>query len=236
MGVFFYGTTRQCNPTGERNSEKDCPSPRRDRDQHTQGRQQMSVILKNQGPTFQEVAKLGGKPAQVYAVLWASASMDQRLDPNLHLEWEDRRDCGGTSEWTVSGLAKHLGACKKSVSKALCVLLDQGFIQVQGYARSKTGTKHTVWRVTVPSQLEAVRHSIGLMGSPSERWKARIKQRRWLYNGEIWDTTGDPITFQEGFDPNYHGLYAKDHTRKVTHRVAYYNQTTPRFSQSVVIA
>ena len=42
MGVFFYVTTRQCNSTGERNSEKDCPSPRRDREEHTQGEQLMN--------------------------------------------------------------------------------------------------------------------------------------------------------------------------------------------------
>lgn len=196
----------------------------------------MSVLLKNQGPSFQEVAKLGGKPAQVYAVLWASASMDQRLDPRVHLEWEERRDCGGTSEWTVTGLADHLGACKKSVRRALCVLLDEGFIQVQGYKKSKTGTKHTVWRVTAPQQMEAYRYALLFMGSPSERWKSQMKTPKLVYNGEIWDTTGDPISFDEGYSPSFHGLYGKDHAKKVTQRVAYFNNTTARFSQSIVIA
>ena len=70
----------------------------------------MSVILNKAVPPFQQVAKLGGKAAQVYGVLWASGLMDVRPDPRLHLKWEDRRDCGGTSSWTVKGLADHLGS------------------------------------------------------------------------------------------------------------------------------
>ncbi len=194
----------------------------------------MSVILNTSTPPFQRVAKLGGKAAQVYGVLWASASMDVRRDPRLHLDWEERRDCGGTSEWTVKGLADHLSSCRKAVSKALCLLLDEGYLQVQGYSRSKQGTKHTIWRVTHPDQLEACRSALLYMSSPSEKWQEQMKAKGYIYQGEIWDITNDPINWDdEGFDPNYHGLYGKDHAKKVTQRVAYYNQTLPRFASNI---
>ena len=194
----------------------------------------MSVILNKAVPPFQAVAKLGGKAAQVYGVLWASGLMDVRPDPRLHLDWEDRRDCGGTSTWTVKGLADHLGSCRKSISQALCLLLDEGFIQVQGYAKSSRGSKHTIWRITHPNDLEACRSALLQMGSPSKRWQEQMKAKGYIYEGEIWDTTNDPINWElEGFDPNYHGLYGEGHAQKVTQRVAYYNMTTARFAANI---
>ena len=193
----------------------------------------MSVILHDTIPPLQDVSKLGGKASQVYGVLWASALMDNRPDPQKHLPWEQRRDCGGTSEWTVTGLADHLKACKKSIRRALCVLLDEGFIQVQGYGNSKTGTKHTIWRVTHPDYLEACRSALCFMGTPSLKWKEQMEAKRYIYQGEIWDITNDPVDWPKHFDPNYFGLYGKDYAKKVTQRVAFFNATTPRFTQTI---
>ncbi len=196
----------------------------------------MSVILTNAEPLLAEVNKdLGKKATQIYLFLWDLAVRDVEYDKRKHLPWEQRRDCGGTSEWTIKGLAGHLGACPKSVRKAICLLLDEGFIQAQGYAKSSTGTKHTVWRVTHPDLLEAYRNALLYMPSPSERWQEQMKAKGYVYQGEIWDTTNEPMSFDDGFDPNYYGLYGKDHAEKVTQRVAYYNMTTPRFSQKIVI-
>ena len=84
--------------------------------------------LQNCCPPLVQVAKLGGLCSQVYAVLWESAYKDVRRDPGLHQQWAARRDCGGTTEWTVKGIANELGSCRKRVGKAIDQLLDNGFI------------------------------------------------------------------------------------------------------------
>ena len=166
----------------------------------------MAVILKGATPPLQEVSKLGGMASRVYGILWESAVVDVRYDNRLHLPWEQRRDCGGTTEWTVKGLSKHMGSCHKDVSKAIAKLMDHGFISVVGYAPSKAGSKHTIFRVTHPDELENTRRVIDIMGEPSERWKRQIKSKKMVYEGEIWDLTNDPVHWGN-FDPNYCGLY-----------------------------
>ena len=161
----------------------------------------MSVILKDVQPPLLEVSKLKGKAAQVYLVLWQSAAMDTRWDKRRHLPWENRRDCGGTSHWTVKGIADHIGLQRKTVSKALCVLLDAGFISVVGYQGSPSGSDHTIWRVTHPDQLAHVKESIEMIGLPSKRWQKRMSTAKSeRYTGEIYDCTEE--------DPSNHWTVA----------------------------
>jgi len=123
----------------------------------------MNFILTDAQPPLLEVSKLKGKAAQVYGVLWQSAVQDVR------------GDCGGTTEWSIKGIADFTGSCRKAVRKALCVLLDSGLISAENYVASEVGSEHTIFRVTHPNQLEAVRHAISIMGSPSIRWQNRLK-------------------------------------------------------------
>ena len=147
-------------------------------------------ILTNSEPPLLEVSKLKGKASQIYGLMWTSAKMDVNYDKRKHLPWEHRRDCGGTTKWTIKGIADHIGLTRKTTSNAVCTLLDNGFITAEYYEPSIHGSEHTVFRVTHPNQLENVRHTISIIGSPSTRWKKRMKTKKdCLYKGEIYDIT-----------------------------------------------
>ena len=147
-------------------------------------------ILTNSEPPLLEVSKLKGKASQIYGLMWTSAKMDVNYDKRKHLPWEHRRDCGGTTKWTIKGIADHIGLTRKTTSNAVCTLLDNGFITAEYYEPSIHGSEHTVFRVTHPNQLENVRHAISIIGSPSTRWKKRMKTKKdCLCKGEIYDIT-----------------------------------------------
>jgi len=134
--------------------------------------------LQNCCPPLVQVAKLGGLCSQVYAVLWESAYKDIRRDPGLHQQWAARRDCGGTTEWTVKGIANELGSCRKRVGKAIDQLLDNGFIIAETYKQDGRGSKITIWRVVHPDQLEARREVIAIMGSTPSKTRQMILKHK----------------------------------------------------------
>ena len=147
-------------------------------------------ILTNSGPLLVEISKLKGKASQVYGLMWTSAKMHVKYDKKIHLPWEQRRDCGGTTNWTIKGMADHLGLTRRTTSNAVCILLDNGFVTAEAYVPSIHGSEHTIFRVTHPNQLENVRHAISVIGSPSAWWRKRMKtKKQCLYKGEIYDTT-----------------------------------------------
>ena len=124
------------------------------------------VLIDKCQPTLSDVALLGSNPLRVYTMLFESAQNDIR----------DR--AGGTTRWTIKGLANELGIERKTVARALDKLLDDGYIQIAGEQNNRDGSRSTIWRVTHPKMLDAVRYSIELMGSPSERLKImRTKQK-----------------------------------------------------------
>ena len=125
--------------------------------------------LQNCCPPLVQVAKLGGSCSQVYAVLWESAYKDVRRDPRLYKQWKNRMDCGGTTKWTIKGIAGELEACRKRVAKALDQLLDNGFVIAESYEQTGRGTKTIIWRVVHPDQLEARRAAIEILGSNHQR-------------------------------------------------------------------
>lgn len=106
---------------------------------------------------MEQVFELGRECGPVYALLWEGAFHDVR------------GNCGGTSTWSVKGMARHCGLGKATVITALKKLLDAGFIQYAGWTWGN-GDKKRRWRVTHPEHLEAVRHSIDVMGPPSLRY------------------------------------------------------------------
>ena len=63
---------------------------------------------------------------------------------------------------------------KAKVIQATDALLDNGFIQVIARERSATGSKHRVYRVTHPEQLEAQRHALSLFNEPSSVRNKRV--------------------------------------------------------------
>ena len=136
------------------------------------------MILRNCCPPLVQVGKLGGLCSQVYAVLWESAYKDVRLDPSLHKAFQDRRNCGGTSEWTAKGIANELGSCRKRVGQSLDRLLDHGFVIAEDYFQDGRGSRITVWRVVHPDQLKSRKAAIDILGEPpSERRRKILAQK-----------------------------------------------------------
>ena len=161
------------------------------------------MILQNCCPPLVQVAKLGGSCSQVYAVLWESAYKDVRRDPRLYKHWKNRMDCGGTTKWTIKGIAGELGACRKRVAKALDQLLDNGFVIAESYEQTGRGTKTIIWRVVHPDQLEARRAAIEILGSkPSET-------RQIILGNKIDPPEFDP-TFEEGLRQDYSKNFGVD--------------------------
>ena len=131
----------------------------------------MAVILKDVVPPIIEVAKLGYAAVAVYALLFQSAHRDrsyQLINPAT------RRDTGGTTNWSHKAIADTLSMGKAKVIQATDALLDAGFIQVIGRASSSTGSKHRVYRVTHPDQLESQRQALSLFDEPPSIRNKRI--------------------------------------------------------------
>ena len=130
----------------------------------------MTVILERCNPPLNEVALLGSNPLRVYTVMYESAAHDIR------------GNCGGTTSWTIKGLANELSIKRETVARAIDKLLDNGFIQIIGQSYNSGLSNNIVWRVTHPDMLDAVRYSIEMMGPPSERLaKMRVKEKKIKY-------------------------------------------------------
>ena len=117
----------------------------------------MAVKLKGSCPPMGEVLELGTECGVVYGLMWESAFRDSY------------KSFGGTTSWSVTGMADRCGIGKATVIRGLKKLMDAGFIQHEGH-RGSRGSKVKVWRVTHPKQLKDVRHAIALMGPPSEKY------------------------------------------------------------------
>ena len=125
------------------------------------------IRIDNAPPPIQEVAKLGGKRTMVYMLLWNAAQQDVR------------GECGGTTSYSVKGIANELSISRITVAAAIDKLLDDGLIQIEHEIWSKEGSNTILWRVTHPKMLEAQRYAISIMGKPSARLKQmRAKQRK----------------------------------------------------------
>ena len=117
----------------------------------------MAVKLKGSCPPMEEVLKLGSECGLVYGLMWEGAYKDSC------------KSFGGTTSWSVKGIADVCSIGKATVIRGLKKLMDAGFIQHEGH-RGSCGSKVKVWRVTHPKQLKAARHAIALMGPPSARY------------------------------------------------------------------
>ena len=97
------------------------------------------------------MSKLGYAAVAVYSLLFESA----------HREWEYShssegfpRDTGGTTTWSHKAIAETLKMGKAKVIQSTDVLLDSGFSQVIGRVSSSKGSKHRIYRVINPKEIE----------------------------------------------------------------------------------
>ncbi|MFZ9569081.1 MAG: hypothetical protein ACO28M_04475, partial [Vulcanococcus sp.] len=117
-------------------------------------------------PMTREALALGRECGLVYGVLWEAA-------------WHDQRgDCGGTTEMSHKALAEICRRGNTTVVKALDRLLDDGLISCLGLTNSwHGGTRKRIYRVIHPSQVEAQRAAIAVMGE-ALRQSVRAKMLR----------------------------------------------------------
>lgn len=123
----------------------------------------LAVRLEGSCPLMREACRLGKECGLVYGVLWEAA-------------WHDQRgDCGGTTEMSHKALAEVCGLGKATVLRAVDLLLDDGLISCLGLTGSwGGGSRKRLYRVLHPSQVEAQRVAIDVMGEglkPSVRAK-----------------------------------------------------------------
>ena len=59
----------------------------------------------------------------------------------MYRKWEKLRECGGTTNWSHKAIAETLHTGKAKVIYAIDLLLDNGFIQVEGLLSSSKGSK-----------------------------------------------------------------------------------------------
>jgi predicted ArsR family transcriptional regulator len=88
--------------------------------------------------------------------------------------YDQRGDCGGTTELSHKAIAELCRASKTTVLKAIDALLDDGLIQCLHLVPSGKGSWKRRYRVTHPEHVEVQRLAIEVMGSellPSERAK-----------------------------------------------------------------
>ena len=70
---------------------------------------------------------------------------------------KDIRHCGGTTSWSHKAIADTLGMGKAKVILSIDLLLDNGFIQHEGFMSSSKGSKHRIYRVVHPEMIEKIR-------------------------------------------------------------------------------
>ena len=142
----------------------------------------MTVILKDTVPPIIEVAKLGYAAVAVYSLLYQSAYQDQRYDSKQCVRRKDTRDCGGTTNWSHKAIAETLGMGKAKVIASIDLLLDNGFIQHEGFMQSSKGSRHRIYRVVHPNMIDTVRAVMPLLPSlPSETAKLLSKCNSGAY-------------------------------------------------------
>ena len=132
-------------------------------------------------PPIIEVAKLGYAAVAVYSLLYQSAYQDQRYDFRKCVRRKDLRHCGGTTSWSHKAIADTLGMGKAKVIVSIDLLLDNGFIQHEGFMSSSKGSKHRIYRVVHPEMIETVRAVMPILPSlPSETAKRLSKSRSFM--------------------------------------------------------
>lgn len=111
---------------------------------------------------MREALALGRECGLVYGVMWEAAYYDQR------------GDCGGTTELSHKALADLCHMSKTSVLKAIDRLLDDGLIQFLHVVPTSKGSCKRRYRVTHPDQVEWQRQVVDLYEVPASERAKRI--------------------------------------------------------------
>ena len=153
----------------------------------------MTLILKDTVPPIIEVAKLGYAAVAVYSLLYQSAYQDQRYDSRKCVRRKDLNHSGGTTNWTHKAIANTLRMGKAKTIASIDLLLDNGFIQHEGFVRSSKGSKHRIYRVIHPDMIETVRAVMPILPSlPSETARRLSKSNSRSLKCSAGDTDWDP--------------------------------------------
>ena len=154
---------------------------------------QLTVILRDTVPPIIEVAKLGYAAVAVYSLLYQSAYQDQRYDFRKCVRRKDLRHCGGTTSWSHKAIADTLGMGKAKVIVSIDLLLDNGFIQHEGFMSSSKGSKHRIYRVVHPEMIETIRAVMPILPSlPSETAKRLSNSKSRSFMCSAGDAGWDP--------------------------------------------
>ena len=154
---------------------------------------QLTVILRETVPPIIEVAKLGYAAVAVYSLLYQSAYQDQRYDFRKCVRRKDLRHCGGTTSWSHKAIADTLGMGKAKVIVSIDLLLDNGFIQHEGFMSSSKGSKHRIYRVVHPDMIETVRAVMPILPDlPSETAKHLSNNKSRCFICSAGDADWDP--------------------------------------------
>ena len=123
-------------------------------------------------PPIIEVAKLGYAAVAVYSLLYQSAYQDQRHDFRKCVKRKDLKHCGGITNWPHKAIADTLGMGKAKAIASIDLLLDNGFIQHEGFMPSPKGSKHGIYRVVHPDMIKTARAVMAILPAlPSETAK-----------------------------------------------------------------
>ena len=128
-----------------------------------------SVVLDGPPPILrlcEEIDSFVPGVIEVYALLWQSGYIDQRLEYRKKDFWSDRQDCGGTSSWSIKGLSDKLHIGHSKVEKAINALIMNGFIRVLKFVPTGKGKRKRVFQVIHLNQIDSVRHSLDILGEP----------------------------------------------------------------------
>ena len=106
---------------------------------------------------------------------------------------KDLRHCGGTTNWYHKAIADTLGMGKAKVIVSIDLLLDNGFIQHEGFMSSSKSSKHRIYRVIHPEMIETVRVVMPILPSlPSETAKCLSKSKSRSIMHSAGDADWDP--------------------------------------------
>ncbi len=128
-----------------------------------------SVILDGPPPIqriIKDIESVSAQTIAIYAYLWESAYWSQNLDRVDREFWSDRRDTGGTTHWSIDGLAKQLHIGHTTAEKAINTLIKHGFIRVLHFMPTKKGKKKRKYQIIHPSQIDSVRESLEILEEP----------------------------------------------------------------------
>ena len=140
-------------------------------------------------PPIIEIAKLGYAAVAVYILLYQSAYQDERYDLKKFLRLKERRDCVGTTHWSHTAIAGTLGMGKQKVISSINLLLDNGFIEVEGFKQSTKGSKHRIYRVVHPEMVDTVRDVMPILPEPpSMVAKRKTNQKSFETDSFPYDT------------------------------------------------